>query len=67
LNSKNISNATQALPPNVLPIGEQQIAIGEGKLIFGPDIGQCRARSKRNVSLAQLKSKLAQKNIFGNG
>lgn len=67
LNSKNISNATQALPPNILPIGDQQIAIGEGKLIFGPDIGQCRTRSKGNVSLTQLKSKLAQKNIFGNG
>lgn len=64
LNSKNISNAAQALPPNILADGEQQIEIGDGKLIFGPDIGQCRTKSKRNASLTQLKSKLAQKNIF---
>jgi len=64
LNSKNISNAAQALPPNILADGEQQIQIGDGKLIFGPDIGQCRTKSNRNVSLTQLKSKLAQKNIF---
>lgn len=64
LNSKNISNAAQALPPNILADGEQQIEIGDGKLIFGPDIGQCRTKSKRNASLTQLKSKLAQKKIF---
>jgi len=64
LNSKNISNAAQALPPNILADGEQQIEIGDGKLILGPDIGQCRTKSKRNASLTQLKSKLARKNIF---
>jgi len=64
LNSKNISNVAQALPPNILADGEQQIEIGDGKLIFGPDIGQCKTKSKRNASLTQLKSKLAQKNIF---
>ena len=48
--SKNISNAAQALPPNILADGEQQIQIGDGKLIFGPDIGQCRTKSNNNVS-----------------
>jgi hypothetical protein len=33
-------------------------------LIFGPDIGQCRTRTKKNVSVTDVKTKLAQKNIF---
>lgn len=64
LNSKNISNATQALPPNILSDGERQIEIGRNKLIFGPDVGQCRNKLNRNISTTQLKSKLAQRNIF---
>jgi hypothetical protein len=65
LNSKNISNLTETpLPPNLLREGEQQILVTEGRLIFGPDIGQCRSRSKKNVSVTDLKTKLAQKNIF---
>lgn len=64
LNSKNISNTTQALPPNILSDGERQVEIGKNKLIFGPDIGQCRNKLNRNISTTQLKSKLAQRNIF---
>lgn len=65
LNAKNISNIAQSpLPPNLLQEGEQQILVEDGKLIFGPNIGQCRNRTKRNVSVTDIKSKLAQKNIF---
>ena len=44
--------------------GEQQILVEGGRLIFGPDIGTCRAKAKKNVSVTDIKSKLAQKNIF---
>lgn len=65
LNSKNISNMSETpLPPNILQEGQQQILVEGGRLIFGPDIGQCRSRAKKNVSVADIKSKLAQKNIF---
>jgi hypothetical protein len=65
LNSKGISNIAQSpLPPNILPEGQQQILITEGRLIFGPDIGQCRGKTKKNVSVTDVKTKLAQKNIF---
>lgn len=65
LNSKNISNLAQnPLPPNILQAGEQQILVAEGRLLFGPDIGQCRSKATKNVSVTDIKTKLAQKNIF---
>lgn len=65
LNSKNISNlANVPLPPNLLQEGQQQILVAEGKLLFGPDIGQCRTKARKNVSVTDIKTKLAQKNIF---
>lgn len=65
LNSKNVSNLAETpLPPNLLQEGQQQILVTEGRLIFGPDIGQCKTRSKKNVSVTDIKTKLAQKNIF---
>ena len=57
-------------PPNastgldMLKEGEQQILVEGGRLIFGPDIGTCRTKTKKNVSITDIKSKLAQKNIF---
>ena len=65
LNSKNISNlADTPLPPNLLQEGQQQILVEGGRLLFGPDIGECRTKSKKNVSVTDIKTKLAQKNIF---
>jgi hypothetical protein len=65
LNSKNISNLAETpLPPNMLREGEQQISVEGGRLIFGPDIGTCRTKARKNVSVTDIKSKLAQKNIF---
>lgn len=65
LNSKNISNlASVPLPPNILQEGQQQIQVQEGRLLFGPDIGQCRSKAAKNVSVTDIKTKLAQKNIF---
>jgi hypothetical protein len=65
LNSKNISNlADTPLPPNLLQEGQQQILVEGGKLLFGPDIGECRTKTKKNVSVTDIKTKLAQKNIF---
>jgi len=65
LNAKNISAVAETpLPPNLLQEGERQILVTEGRLIFGPDIGQCKTRNRKNVSVTDLKTKLAQKNIF---
>lgn len=65
LNAKNVSNLAETpLPPNLLQEGQQQILVTEGRLIFGPDIGQCKSRAKKNVSVTDIKTKLAQKNIF---
>ena len=71
LNSKNISNTAQVsnltqtpLPPNILQEGQQQILVAEGRLLFGPDIGQCKSKASKNVSVTDIKTKLAQKNIF---
>jgi hypothetical protein len=65
LNSKNISNLTETpLPPNMLKEGEQQILVEGGRLIFGPDMGTTRGKSKNNSSVADIKSKIAQKNVF---
>jgi hypothetical protein len=65
LNSKNISNLAQTpLPPNLLQEGQQQILVEDGKLLFGPDIGQCKTKAKKSVSVTDIKTKLAQKNIF---
>jgi hypothetical protein len=58
LNSKNISNLAETpLPPNLLKEGQQQILVTEGRLIFGPDIGQCKTRTKKNVSVTDIKTK----------
>jgi hypothetical protein len=65
LNARNISNISESpLPPNLLQDGEQQILVEDGKIIFGPNIGQCRNKTRRNVSVTDIKTKLAQKNIF---
>ena len=65
LNSKNISNLTETpLPPNMLKDGEQQILVEGGRLIFGPDMGTTRGSSKNKISVADIKSKISQKNIF---
>lgn len=65
LNSKNISNLTETpLPPNMLREGEQQILVEGGRLIFGPDIGTSRTKTKKNITVTDIKSKIAQKNIF---
>ena len=58
LNSKNISNLSlQPLPPNLLGDDENQIEIADGKLIFGPDIGQCRTKLRKNISVVDIKAK----------
>jgi hypothetical protein len=65
LSSKNISNLTQTpLPPNMLKDGEQQILVEGGRLIFGPDIGTLRGKTKKNSAVADIKSKISQKNVF---
>ena len=65
LNSKNISNLAETpLPPNILQAGQKQIKVSEGKILFGPDIGHCRTNSPKNVSVSDIKSRIANKNIF---
>lgn len=65
LNTKNVSNLSQnPLPPNILQEGEQQILVEEGRLIFGPNAGQRRGAQKKSSSISDIKSKIAQKNIF---
>lgn len=65
LNTKNVSNLSQnPLPPNILQEGEQQVLVEEGRLIFGPNAGQRRGAQKKSSSISDIKSKIAQKNIF---
>lgn len=65
LNSKNISNLSQTpLPPNILQEGEEQVLLEDNKLILGPNIGVCKNKPNKKISIADIKSKLVQKNIF---
>jgi hypothetical protein len=63
LNSVNISQAA-VLPPNVSPEGAEQFKVENGKLIFGSDIGVCRTKIQQNKSVATIKSRFAQRQIF---
>jgi len=63
LNSVNISQAA-VLPPNVATEGSEQFKVENGKLIFGSDIGVCRTKIQQNKSVATIKSRFAQRQIF---
>jgi len=57
--------ATQTpLPPNVALEGSEQFKVENGKLIFGSDIGVCRTKIQQNKSVATIKSRFAQRQIF---
>lgn len=73
LNARNISDVARSttgssgnvgLPPNVLEPGQEGSRVIDGKLVFGPDIGQCRGTVKRPLSEAQLRARLIEKKIF---
>lgn len=66
LNAVNISESSliDPLPPNVTQEGSEQFKVQDGKLIFGSDIGVCRTRIQQNKSLATIKSRFAQRQIF---
>lgn len=65
LNSVEISESTQIpLPPNVAQEGSEQFKVENGKLIFGSDIGVCRTKIQQNKSVATIKSRFAQRQIF---
>ena len=73
LNARNISDIARSttgaagnvgLPPNVLEPGQEGSRVIDGKLVFGPDIGQCRGTVKRPLSEAQLRARLIEKKIF---
>ena len=74
LNSVAISDAAQGgaaqfptqvpLPPNVALEGSEQFKVENGKLIFGSDIGVCRTKIQQNKSVATIKSRFAQRQIF---
>jgi hypothetical protein len=63
LNAVNMSTEAQ-LPPNVTKQGEEQFKVVDGKLIFGSDIGVCRTKIQQNKSVATIKSRFAQRQIF---
>lgn len=67
LNSVSISESAQTqppLPPNVSPDGAEQFKVENGKLIFGSDVGVCRTKIQQNKSVATIKSRFAQRQIF---
>jgi hypothetical protein len=70
LNAVDISDAANTgatqnpLPPNVTQEGAEQFRVENGKLIFGSDVGVCRTRIQQNKSLATIKSRFAQRQIF---
>lgn len=63
LNSVDISSAA-VLPPNVVEEGDEQFKVLDGKLIFGSDVGVCRTKIQQNRSVATIKSRFAQRQIF---
>jgi hypothetical protein len=63
LNSVDISAST-ILPPNVVKEGDEQFKVLDGKLIFGSDVGVCRTKIQQNKSVATIKSRFAQRQIF---
>lgn len=63
LNSVQISSVA-SLPPNVIKEGDEQFKVQDGKLIFGSDIGVCRTKIQQNKSVATIKSRFAQRQIF---
>ena len=63
LNAVNISTEAQ-LPPNITQQGDEQFKVVDGKLIFGSDVGVCRTKIQQNKSVATIKSRFAQRQIF---
>jgi hypothetical protein len=73
LNARNISDVARSttgatsnvnLPPNVLGQDQEGSRVIDGKLVFGPDVGQCRGTVRRPLSEAQLRARLIEKKIF---
>ena len=69
LNSVSVSEAAAAptqtpLPPNVTQEGGSQFKVENGKLIFGTNVGVCRTQIPQNKSVATIKSRFAQRQIF---
>jgi hypothetical protein len=68
LNAVSMSEqATQIpLPPNVTQpgSGEEQFKVENGRLIFGSNVGVCRTNIQQNKSVATIKSRFAQRQIF---
>lgn len=62
--SETAGELQNPLPPNVTQEGSEQFKVQDGKLIFGSDIGVCRTRIQQNKSLATIKSRFAQRQIF---
>ena len=52
------------LPPNVTQEGSEQFKVVDGKLLFGSNIGICRTNIQQNKSVATIKSRFAQSQIF---
>jgi hypothetical protein len=48
----------------VLGQNQEGSRVIDGKLVFGPDIGQCRGTVRRPLSEAQLRARLIEKKIF---
>jgi hypothetical protein len=65
-NGQGGQNPTQTpLPPNVNQAGnEDQFKVENGKLIFGANVGVCRTKIQQNKSVATIKSRFAQRQIF---
>jgi hypothetical protein len=61
----NANTSTTPLPPNVLQESSgEQFKVENGKLIFGSNIGVCRTKIQQNKSVATIKSRFAQRQIF---
>jgi hypothetical protein len=73
LNAVSISEQAQnqaptqiPLPPNVTQPGDEegQFKVENGRLIFGSNVGVCRTNIQQNKSVATIKSRFAQRQIF---
>lgn len=67
LNAVSISEqADVPLPPNVTQASDEdgQFKVENGRLIFGSNVGVCRTNIQQNKSVATIKSRFAQRQIF---
>lgn len=64
--SSQFQNAASNLPPNMSSIGDQEIKVQNGVVVFGGDVVANKDNCPEVLSRARVKAKLLEKKIFKN-